>query len=228
MLTLALEQSTPEAGIALLHDDALIALHSWREERKRDQNLFRVLPQLLTDGGVTLEAIDRFAVGLGPGSFSGIRIAIAALSALALPAGTPMAGVSSAAALARQMMPDSAGSSVAVIGDARRERLWMAVYQQDPTQETLPLCLIARDELRNRLPPGCRVVSPDWGRLDAVLRPLGEEGWDVIREVRTPTAEAVARLAAAQPATELATPLEPPQPLYLHPAVFVPPRFPVA
>jgi tRNA threonylcarbamoyladenosine biosynthesis protein TsaB len=226
MLTLALEQSTPEAQIALLHDDTLAAAHGWREERKRDQNLFGALPGVLDAGGVRLDEIDRFAVGLGPGSFSGIRIAIAAVSALALPAHVPVAGVSSATALARQMMPGSASGSVAVIGDARRKRLWMAVYDQDALQETIPLCLVPLEALRDRLPRDCTVVSPDWDRLDAVLRPLAEEGWDVITEVRSPTAEAVARLAAAQPATELATPLAPPQPLYLHPAVFVPPRFP--
>jgi len=66
--------------------------------------------------------------------------------------------------------------------------------------------------------PGYRSIARNI--LPSATRPL------VIRETLIP--EAVARLAAAQPATELATPLEPPQPLYLHPAVFVPPRFPVA
>ncbi len=232
MLILALEQSTPAAGIMLLRDGEVIASHEWHEARKRDQHLFAALPTILETGGVKIEELDRVAVGLGPGSFSGVRIAIAAACALVLPDRRPIAGVSSAAALARQRMRDNEATTVAVLGDARRQRLWMTAYNCDASTGTLapalPLSLIPAEELRERLPPGCCIVSSDWERLEAQLAPLADEGWTVMTEPHYPTALDVAQLATQMPEQELVSPLDPPEPLYLHPAVFVEPRFPAS
>lgn len=230
MLILALEQSTPAAGIVLLRDGGVVAEHHWHEARKRDQHLFGALPTILEAGGVEVEALDRIAVGLGPGSFSGVRIAIAAASALALPDRRPIAGISSAAALAWRTIQATGASTVGVVGDARRQRLWMATYERLTGTETmqpgLPLSLLPVEELPDRLPAGCCVVSSDWSRLDEQLTPLAGQGWTVIEEPSYPTALDVAQLAALMPEEELASPLDPPEPLYLHPAVFVAPRFP--
>lgn len=232
MLILALEQSTPAAEIALLRDGHLLATHAWHEPRKRDQNLFAALPGLLEAGGVDLCALDRIAVGLGPGSFSGVRIAIAAASALGLPDQRPVAGISSARALAWQTMHDEAAAVVTVVGDARRKRLWMATYEQHPgtnrSQECVPLSLVPVGTLTDRLPPACCIVSPDWLRLQHQLPPVENTTRHVIKEPRYPTARSVAQLAAGMSEEELNTPLNPPEPLYLHPAVFVPPRFPAS
>jgi len=215
----------------LFRDGVTLALHEWREERKRDQNLFAALPALLQTGQINIADLDRIAVGLGPGSFSGVRIAIAAVSALALPSRTPLCGVSSVEALASRIAHERESSSVAVIGDARRERLWMAVYGKEmegqPLRVIQKLSLLPATELRDRLPPECCVVTTEWDRLEGVLQPLAATGIDVIPHSCMPHVSDVARLAAQQPASCLASPLDPPQPLYLHPAVFVPPRFAV-
>lgn len=230
MLILSLEQSTPTAGIMMLRDGDVVASHEWHEERKRDQNLFAALPTILETGGARVEELDRIAVGLGPGSFSGVRIAIAAASALALPDRRPIAGVSSAAALAWHTAQIEGATTIAVVGDARRQRLWMATYEWQPGSDTLrlgrPLSLLPADELTERLPKGCCLVSSDWGRLEELLAPLADKGWTVIAEPRYPSALDVAQLAALLPADELVSPLDPPDPLYLHPAVFIAPRFP--
>jgi tRNA threonylcarbamoyladenosine biosynthesis protein TsaB len=230
MLILALEQSTPAAGIVLVRDGEDIASHEWHEARKRDQHLFAALPAVLETGDVTVEELDRISVGLGPGSFSGVRIAIAAASALALPDRRPIAGVSSAAALAWQTMQNSEATTVAVLGDARRQRLWMATYEHDAAagalKPGLPLSLVPAEELTERLPEGSCIVSSDWERLEERLAPLAGEGWKVIAEPRYPSPIDVAQLAIQMPENELVSPLDPPEPLYLHPAVFVEPRFP--
>ncbi|MDP6630733.1 MAG: tRNA (adenosine(37)-N6)-threonylcarbamoyltransferase complex dimerization subunit type 1 TsaB [Kiritimatiellia bacterium] len=230
MHILALEQSTPAASVVLLRDGEVIAAHEWHEARKRDQNLFACLPRLLETGEISIEEVDRIAVGLGPGSFSGVRIAIAAASALALPDRRPIAGIGSAAALAFGTMRESGNSSVAVVGDARRQRLWLAAYTLQPETGALEpqveLSLLPREELTDRLPGECRVVTSEWDRLEDQLTPLSGDQWRVIPESRYPTATDVAQLAAQLPADELVSPLDPPDPLYLHPAVFVAPRFP--
>jgi len=232
MAILALEQSTPAASVVLLRDGVVIAAHDWHEARKRDQNLFAALPRLLATGGVGIEAIDRIAVGLGPGSFSGVRIAIAAACALALPDRRPIAGIGSAAALARGTMRETGDSHVAVVGDARRQRLWLAAYRLQPETGTMepeiPLSLLPSEELTQRLPGECHVVTSEWNRLEDQLAPLSDRHWTVIPESRYPTATDVAQLAAQLSEDELVSPLDPPDPLYLHPAVFVAPRFPTA
>jgi len=232
MLILAIEQSTPAAGIVLFRDGDVMASHEWHEARKRDQNLFAALPTVLETGCVRVEELDRIAVGLGPGSFSGVRIAISAASALALPDRRPLSGISSAAALARQTMQATKATTVAVVGDARRQRLWMATYEQDAGTDAfrpgLPLSLVPVEELADRLPEGCCVVSSDWSRLETQLTPLVGRGWSVIGEPRYPSALDVACLSARVPEQKLVSPLDPPEPLYLHPAVFVKPRFPAS
>ncbi len=215
-----------------MRDGHTLASHEWHETRKRDQHLFAALPAVLETAGVAIEELDRLAVGLGPGSFSGVRIAIAAASALALPDRRPIAGISSAAALAWQTMQASQATTVAVIGDARRQRLWMATYERDTTDGALkpglPLSLLPAETLPDRLPEAGCIVSSDWERLKDRLSPLANAGWTLIAEPRYPSALDVAHLAAQLPEEGLVSPLDPPEPLYLHPAVFVAPRFPAS
>ena len=156
---------------------------------------------------------------------------MAACQGLALPGGRPLAGVSSAAALA--FAAASTGNPtvpVAVVGDARRDRLWCAVYALDPgTRRLLVLTggqsrvpahtaddfmLTGWDHLARLLPPDAQVLSPDWERIGAGLagRVPAER---LAAGPRFPTAPDVARLLLADPAAARAEPI----PIYLHPAV---------
>jgi tRNA threonylcarbamoyladenosine biosynthesis protein TsaB len=79
------------------------------------------------------ERIDRIAVGVGPGSFTGLRIGISTARALAQARGLPLAGVSTLAALARGIAehPVLAGRDVLPVLDARRSQVFAALHRPD-------------------------------------------------------------------------------------------------
>jgi tRNA threonylcarbamoyladenosine biosynthesis protein TsaB len=227
MKILALEQSTPSASAALMSDQAIVAEREWSETRSRNQQLFEEVPCLLEDAGCRLEDIDVFAGGLGPGSFTSLRIAVAALRAYALPRQTPVVGVPSDAALSARVHEESGNPRVTIIGDARRERFWVARYAiRDGRPELLePRRLIPYAEFDPNPEHDGVIATPDWERLRSRLEALAGDS-TFLCEARIPRARDVARLATDQPvAAESKDPLTP---IYLHPPVFVEPRFPEA
>ena len=100
MKLLALEFSTAAASLALLEYGAVIASLAVDASSRRSQGLFDAVAVLLSRAGWTLADVDAFAVGRGPGSYTGLRVSITATRAWALPAGKPVWTVSSGAALA--------------------------------------------------------------------------------------------------------------------------------
>ena len=225
MKILAIEQSTETAGIAVLEDTRILAEDSWMETRGRTGHLFKVLPRVLERAGCAVEDIDLFAIGLGPGSFSGLRTSLSAANHLALPGRKPVLGIPSAQALAHRVMTEKNTDSVAVIGDARRKRLWHAAFvrEEGSIRTEKPFSLLGADELAPLLDCSSVLVSPDWDRIGDILRTVTAD-IDIIAETRTPEARAVGELAAI--AFDPLHPPAPPEPIYMHPPVFVEPRFP--
>lgn len=225
MKVLAIEQSTAVGSIALLEGSRLLAQESWTESRGRAGRLFEMLPPTLEAASWTTADVDLFAAGLGPGSFSGLRTSLSAANHLALPGGKPVIGIPSAQAVAYQVMRERGVDTVTIVGDARRKRLWHACFRGSPESMELekPFALLGVDELATAVSDSGVLVSPDWDRIDDVLL-AASGGLEVIREARIPGAAAVARLAAG--AFDPAHPPRPPEPIYMHPPVFVEPRFP--
>jgi tRNA threonylcarbamoyladenosine biosynthesis protein TsaB len=109
MLTLAFDTATDAATVALVRDGTLLG-----ERRSRAARVLVEVEELVADAGVARAEIRRIVVGIGPGSYTGLRMGLVTARALALALDVPVAGVSTLDALA-------AGSpgSVPVL-DARR------------------------------------------------------------------------------------------------------------
>jgi len=219
VILLAIELSTVQGSAAVVRDDRVIAEETWSEKTVRGQQLFRALPDLLKRASVTLEGIDVFVAGRGPGAYSGLRVAITAAQGLALPGGKPVFTVSSAEALALEAMSEADGAPVAVIGDARREQLWFGLFEQRQEQMIcrIPWTLLKPAELPAAVPKGCTLVSADSARLSPVLQSLDLHHARWVREDRFPKASLVAKLAVQKMRAGL--PSEALSPIYMHPAV---------
>lgn len=219
MLIFAVDLSSDTGSAAVLRDDRILAQRDWIQTRATGQHLFSVWPSLLAEANQEPADIQLFACGRGPGSFSGIRVALAALKAGALPGNVPVITLSSGEALAFDTAAREDVDRVAVVGDARRNTLWLGVFEQAPDRmaETTPWCVVQPADLADRVDQDTLLVSPQWSRLQRILPAalLDERPW--VREDRPPAAAAVGHLALAR--YRARAPSDPATPLYLHPAV---------
>lgn len=211
MITLGIELSSRQGSVALLKDGALLAEKTWIGERVRHNTIFQTLETLLSEADISYCDISLYAVGRGPGSFSGMRMSFAVAQALALPNRTEVRAVSSGAALALAAAREGA-KEICVVGDARREQFWVGFFQCSESGElkvSRPWKLVPYKELV--IPEGTVVVSPEAERLTKYFPNIGT--------ARFPLASDVAALAEKQIEPE---PLEP---LYMHPPVFIEPKY---
>ena len=218
MRILAFELSARRAGIALLDDDRVTAEETWEEPHARHQELFAAVPRLLQATGADTAYIDAYAIGRGPGSYSGIRVALTAANLFALPHGKQVLAVSSGDSIAAAALRLRPAPQVAVAGDARRGQLWFRLYDDagDAVKGLGAWELIKADELAARLPEGAVLASPDRDRLLAQHpAAAAAPGW--IAENVYPAAADIGRIARRRLAGHL--PMEPLEPLYMHPAV---------
>src|SRR4051812_1989893 len=95
MLVLSFDTATADASVALLREGEVLG-----ERSGRAAALLVDADALLREAGLGPDALDRLVVGIGPGSFTGLRVGLAAARGLALARDLPTAGVSSLAALA--------------------------------------------------------------------------------------------------------------------------------
>ncbi len=208
MKLLAIDRSTDVQSVAVAVDGKVEGeVFAGMDSRSADWPVR--IRDFLSARSLSLGDLDCVLVGRGPGSFAGIRAALAfaqgiALGNRALGRTTEVVGLPSAIALARDE------GVTAVVGDARRGRFWIVVYEGARTVRDF--FLIERGDLAGALPGDCAVTTPDGERIGALLeeafpgRYLGSA---------TPLAERLAAISVANPALPGAEPL----PIYLQAAV---------
>ena len=161
-----------------------------------------------------LEGIGRIVVGTGPGSFAGIRSALAFAQGYALgKPGLEVFGLPSACAIAADFYsqsPSPIPHSLAVVGDARQGKLWVAEFVGCSLVKEI--YQIESSDLRLPLHASTVVVSPDDKRIGVMLKSVFGERY--LGE-RLPTAGGLESFAEANPAILVREPL----PIYLNPAV---------
>lgn len=126
MKIIALEASATAASAAVCHEDRVIGEYFLDTAKTHSQTLLPMLEQLLAAADTRLAEADFLAVTTGPGSFTGLRIAIAAVKGMAMGAELPCVGVSSLEALAYNLRGFS-GVAAAVM-DARRGQVYAAIF----------------------------------------------------------------------------------------------------
>ena len=128
MYVLALDTTTPDGSAALVDEHRVIEARRGDVRRSQVERLPGELVELADAHGVSVSAIDLFAVAAGPGSFTGLRIGIATIQGLALTTGKRIVAVSALEALA-QSAGRAPGTLVAAWMDARRHDVFAALYR---------------------------------------------------------------------------------------------------
>ena len=125
MRVLALETSTEYCSVALWQDGTIVERCELAGQ-KHSELLIAMLDALLKEADVKLAQLDGIAFGMGPGSFTGVRIACGAVQGLAFGASLPVAGVSTLQALAEA----SGRPRVIAALDARMGEIYHAAYEK--------------------------------------------------------------------------------------------------
>ena len=123
---LVLEGSAVAASCALLEEEKVLGESFVNIPQTHSQTLMPMVESLLSTCGVSPGGLDFFAVTRGPGSFTGLRIAMAAVKGMAMAAGKPCVGVSTLEALARNLAGFE-GSAAAVM-DARCGQVYAGLF----------------------------------------------------------------------------------------------------
>lgn len=127
MNLLAIETATESCSVALACGEALI-VRSEYAPRRHAELLLPMCEQVLAEAGIGRHALDAIAVGVGPGAFTGVRLAVSAAQGLALALDLPLVPVSTLAALAMQA-PDNGAAILAVI-DARMGEIYAGTFRR--------------------------------------------------------------------------------------------------
>ena len=162
------------------------------------------LRDFLSANGLGFADLGRIVVGRGPGSFSGIRAALAFAQGVSAATGCEVTGLPSTLALTREH------SKVAVVGDARRERFWVVLHDGDSTPRDF--VLVDKEGLQGAVPEGYCVVTPDGARIEELLRSVFAHRY---HGSLVPLASRLAEVVIESPGIDRPEPL----PIYLQDAV---------
>jgi tRNA threonylcarbamoyladenosine biosynthesis protein TsaB len=169
VLTLALDTSSAAGSLAVLRDERVIGTVSTWTDEIYSSRMFRQLDFLLKELSLSLEQFDLFAVAAGPGSFTGLRVGLAAVKGWAEVYRKPISAVSALEAIAAQS--HSSASVIVPVLDAHRGQIYFGVYRRtdSATEEQLALageeCVMTPEEfieaLREKVASlDCTIATP--------------------------------------------------------------------
>jgi tRNA threonylcarbamoyladenosine biosynthesis protein TsaB len=214
MKILALEFSSPQRSVAVFDPGAGAVAEVVDTTTGYAMRPFAMIESALRQAGLEREQIECVAVGLGPGSYNGIRAAIALAQGWQLARGTKMCGVSSAECVAAQAAEDGLTRAFNVVIDAQRREFYLAEYEiaAGSAQEVSSLRIVTTEAIRHREQAGETMVGPEVTR------------WFPGGRLAFPRAAVLARLASERADS---IPGEKLEPIYLRETTFVkapPPR----
>lgn len=213
MKFLAIDTSQAAVSACIMGDDGgILARETLPMARGHAEALLPLLERLSKAAAVPFSTLGRIAVVVGPGSFTGIRIGIAAGRAIGLAAGVPVVGVSSLAAFAAPLIGREGAGVIAAAVDAKHGQVYVQGFTAKGQPLAVPRITNVRDAVRT-LGAGPLVFAGSGATMMAIEAwSLGAQA-EVAGETITPDIGFVARLGAlADPATAPARPyyLKPP------------------
>ncbi len=128
-MILAVDTTSLAGSVALLEDDALRGFVGFSTVPGHAERLLPTVDSMLAGMSLSLSDLDAFAVAVGPGSFTGLRIGIATVEGLSYSTGRPVAGVSSLEATAYRYRYREGW--IAAFLDARRKEVFGALFRSD-------------------------------------------------------------------------------------------------
>lgn len=159
MLILGLETATAACTVALVEDGRLLTELTVVSPRVHSARLMPLVAQAFAEAGRDRGQLSAVAAGVGPGSFTGLRIGLSAAKSLAFALGVPCVPVGTLAAIAAGVTPQPGGALVAPLLDAKRGDVYAALYRV--LSEQADPAALAAPQLEEVAPP-VLVPLADW------------------------------------------------------------------
>ncbi|MET3589768.1 tRNA threonylcarbamoyl adenosine modification protein YeaZ [Bartonella silvatica] len=160
MLILAIDTASIYCAVALTHHKSVVARINERINKGHAERLIGYIAQITEQAHITLDQIDRIAVNIGPGSFTGVRVGVSTARALALALEIPAVGVSALEALAVQTKVNkNTASAITVVIEAGRDMFYHQNFHEDLTPLGKPGLKTIADIIKD-LPPQTRLTGP--------------------------------------------------------------------
>ena len=169
MTILALEFSSPQRSVAIVRDrtgQAASVVSEIVETGAGGTRAFGMIQSALQEAKLERGQIEVLAIGLGPGSYTGIRVALAIAQGWLLasrPGGMKVLGISSAECLAAQAQAENIRGRVHVVVDAQRNEFYLATYDlsADGWEEIAPLRILSRSEVESKTGAREMLIGPE-------------------------------------------------------------------
>jgi len=208
-------------AVARRRQEAWLVSQAWEARTGHAERLMPMIGEVMAEAGMAFSAIDRIAVTVGPGSFTGVRVGVAAARGLALALRRPAIGITNLAVMAHEaarLLRADAGRSLAVVIDARDGRHYFQLFEGQ--NEASPPLLLAADAAAAVI--GRRRVMLVGSGADAVATAVAAAGG----EAETALIDLLPRAPALALLAEAAAARGPVRPLYLRPHGAKPPMRP--
>lgn len=137
MLLLAADTSTSINTVALCSEDRVLAESTVEAGRRHSERLLDTVQWLLSEAQAILEDVDGYAISVGPGSFTGLRVGVATFKGLASGTRKPLVGVPTLDAMSRLVAVDS--GTVCPVLDARMKEVFAAAFVYSDGERTKPI-----------------------------------------------------------------------------------------
>ena len=159
MTILALEFSSPQRSAAVVQAGRLLG----EVIETGPTRAFGMIEAVLREAKLERERIESVAVGLGPGSYTGIRVALALAQGWQLARGSQLLGVSSVDCVAAQAQAEGVSGRVNVLVDAQRNEFYLAAYaiSADGWNVIEPLRIVTLPEIQSRVEARETMMGPE-------------------------------------------------------------------
>lgn len=165
MKILAIDFSTARRSVALAesHAGSVRIIARAEEQHGQATHAFALIDQVLREAGHERDAIECLALGLGPGSYAGIRVSLALAQGWQLATGVKAVGISSIECLAETARAAGHRGPASLVVDAQRGEFYLAdcILTDDAFELTQPLAIVSRGKIERRLADGQAVFGPD-------------------------------------------------------------------
>lgn len=181
MTILALEFSSEQRSVAVARNGIVLA--EAMENGGRHTAAFGMIDKVLKQAGIGREEVETLAIGLGPGSYTGIRGAIALAQGWQLARNVKAVGISSVAAIAAGAQTTKIFGRVKVIINAQREEFYLAEYEidADRQREIVPLKIVPRVDIQAQADNNEVLIGPEAMQFSAHSRQMFPHAADLGR-----------------------------------------------